>query len=427
MAASRKHIEQAAQQPPPESGGKSGEQDTIAVPVSTTKVSSIFPIPVQFAAIPRFSIPKNKGISAAAAAARVTSYNSRSPSPTRKREPAVDVGDISLANAPIGRDVEGSDIVVKLAGLDHEGNADEDEEMLDNEIKPIFNESEGQPQGPSSLTVDDKVQRREATAAMEPHGKFPVKRPRLMPPKVEATTAGTKQQAPSEARPRSRFLVPPSPSSPAFLAPPSNKPGTHGNNISSPTRPIFLRPNLPSAAQLSSSSSSPAFIPPPSSSFVPPTSTAGSQQVVEQSPLPEAFSPHRKGQRFVAGGMAVELSAWVIETGSLAVSGRRGKGYLRGMDFMHKVRVLAVDEGDGEEKGSGKIRFVRGVGLAGDALEREEGEVVGIMLVDCAGERGTVGVGDVVGIRAPSWDVCNEIEGREGKWVVGVDWRIIQG
>lgn len=143
--------------------------------------------------------------------------------------------------------------------------------------------------------------------------------------------------------------------------------------------------------------------------------------------MPEAFSPHRKGQRFVAGGMAVELSAWVIETGSLAVSGRRGKGYLRGMDFMHKVRVLAVDEGDGEEKGSGKIRFVRGVGLAGDALEREEGEVVGIMLVDCAGERGTVGVGDVVGIRAPSWDVCNEIEGREGKWVVGVDWRIIQG
>lgn len=173
----------------------------------------------------------------------------------------------------------------------------------------------------------------------------------------------------------SRFIIPSS-------TPSTNTPVSHTSS-----RPTFLRSTIP-----------------------PPEQTE---------PLPEAFSPHRRGQRFVPGGMAAELQSWILEAGQSAVASRRGKGYLRGEDWVGKVRVDVV-EGGGD--GDGTV-FVEGR-VAGGGWGR-------VMLTDGAGQDGGraggrgrgkgVRVGDVVGIRAPTWEV--EVEGR--MWSVGVDWGVI--
>ncbi|GAB7358840.1 hypothetical protein MBLNU230_g4063t1 [Neophaeotheca triangularis] len=142
--------------------------------------------------------------------------------------------------------------------------------------------------------------------------------------------------------------------------------------------------------------SRPAFLRPP----------APATQQTPSEPLPEAFSPHRRGQKFVPGGLAATLQQWVVETGQGAAQNRRGQGYLRGEEFVLKVRVEWVG-------GGSVVRFVRGLDGEGKgvrlwlpALERS-GEVL---------ERGVV-----VGVRAPVWEV--KVEG--GDWVVGADWRVL--
>ena len=38
----------------------------------------------------------------------------------------------------------------------------------------------------------------------------------------------------------------------------------------------------------------------------------------DSQPLPEAFSPHRRGQKFIAGGMAAQMQQHILETGQAA-------------------------------------------------------------------------------------------------------------
>ena len=139
-------------------------------------------------------------------------------------------------------------------------------------------------------------------------------------------------------------------------------------------RPAFLRPSLPP------------------------------QEPIE--PLPQAFSPHRRGQKLVPGGIAATMQQWVIETGQAAVQSRRGQGYLRGEDHVTRAKV---------EQFSGTGPYTARARLG-------SGEAVNLLLaggsdVNSSGMK----VGSVVAIRAPTWDI--ELEG--AKWDVGVDWRIL--
>ncbi|KAK3714505.1 hypothetical protein LTR37_007811 [Vermiconidia calcicola] len=126
-------------------------------------------------------------------------------------------------------------------------------------------------------------------------------------------------------------------------------------------------------------------------------------------PLPETFSPHKRGQKSVPGGMAATMQQWVIETGQAAAQSRKGQGYLKGDDYVLRVKVE-------ECRGDGPFT-VRGRSSNGDA--------VNVLL---AGNGGT-GVptkefsgGSIVGIRAPTW----EVELDRKTWTVGVDWRTLQ-
>lgn len=122
-----------------------------------------------------------------------------------------------------------------------------------------------------------------------------------------------------------------------------------------------------------------------------------------ESPLPDAFSPHRRGQKFVPGGLATEMQSWMIEAREAAMQSRRGRGYLHGEDYVHRLEV-------GKTEGEDPV-FVEGR-VAGASVS-------GAMLVSGKDE---VKVGDVIGIRAPSWEVV--VNGRG--WIVGYDWRVIK-
>ncbi|KAI5207724.1 hypothetical protein E4T39_01770 [Aureobasidium subglaciale] len=140
------------------------------------------------------------------------------------------------------------------------------------------------------------------------------------------------------------------------------------------------------------SSNRPAFL---MASLPPPESVA---------PLPDAFSPRRRGHKYVPGGLASEVQSWIIEAAQTA-SQSRPRTLQQADDSVH---VVSVDEikGDGPVFAHGTISgkgFVKVLLIDGQANQKAE----------------KVKAGDRVSIRQPTWDV--QVEGEA--WTVGVDWR----
>lgn len=110
------------------------------------------------------------------------------------------------------------------------------------------------------------------------------------------------------------------------------------------------------------------------------------------------------------GGMAATMQHWVLETGQAAVQSRKGHGYLRGEDYVIRV----------------KVESVRGDGPYVVTARTATGEFVSMILARSAQvgaiQSQEVMSGSVVGIRAPSWDV--EVEAAQ--YGVAVDWKILQ-
>lgn len=106
--------------------------------------------------------------------------------------------------------------------------------------------------------------------------------------------------------------------------------------------------------------------------------------------------------------MAATAQQWVIETGQAAVQSRRGQAYLRGEEVVMRVKVEDV-EGDGPFMACARTA---------------NGEAMHVLLTRNASTSSSrvtrVKNGDVIGIRAPTWEV--QIDGRS--WTVGVDWAV---
>lgn len=139
-------------------------------------------------------------------------------------------------------------------------------------------------------------------------------------------------------------------------------------------------------------SNRPAFLMP---SLPPPEAVA---------PLPDAFSPRRRGQKFVPGGLASELQSWIIETAQTATQSRP-RNSLQVDDSVHVINVV-------EAEGDGPV-FVHGTSSGKGPAKA--------LLVDGQANQKAVRVkaGDSVSIKLPTWDV--QVSGET--WLVGVDWR----
>ncbi|KAI8953173.1 hypothetical protein F4801DRAFT_598212 [Xylaria longipes] len=159
-------------------------------------------------------------------------------------------------------------------------------------------------------------------------------------------------------------------------------------------------------------------------------------------PLPDAFSPRRKGAKYIQGGLAAELRDWLVDveagTGSGLTTGLNAK---RNEDWVMRVRV---------EDLHGTNRTARGMTLvlgrqvldskSNDSnddrsqCEREEAtEVLGPntvrFILAGPGRLSGLGIGDdvkpgvLLGIARPTWEVVLDGLGRFG---VACDWVVLR-
>lgn len=105
------------------------------------------------------------------------------------------------------------------------------------------------------------------------------------------------------------------------------------------------------------------------------------------------------------------MQQWVLETGQSAIQSRKGQRYLRGEDYVMRVKV---------ESAAGQGPYVA------KARAAVTGETVNVILAGsgtgAASDTGTdeVSQGSSIGVREPSWSI--ELEGE--RYEVAVDWKV---
>ncbi|KAH8820965.1 hypothetical protein F5884DRAFT_68903 [Xylogone sp. PMI_703] len=132
-------------------------------------------------------------------------------------------------------------------------------------------------------------------------------------------------------------------------------------------------------------------------------------------PLPDQFSPHRKGQKYIPGGLAAGVRDWLVNIDSTVSSHS-----LRRVNGDIWARKLVVEEINGNTS--------TGMTLVKGQNEQPSGEETISKLI-LAGEGSHTGiqkapevkVGSVVGIKGPAWEILLE----EELWCVAVDWKVI--
>lgn len=190
---------------------------------------------------------------------------------------------------------------------------------------------------------------------------------------------------------------------PSIPSPPAHRRPTSSNHH----RFVFSTPAPQTPQALKSTPTT--FLKPPR--FLPPDPSEASTS----DPLPEHFSPHRKGHKYIPGGLASEVRDWLTNLSSaIPVTKKKDDPWV--------VRILLDEVSGGTRAG---ITLVKG-------RQVHDGEVVdhlGFVRVMLAGEGLGNGVqkglkaevGKVVGVKGPVWEVVVEGE----KWGVGVEWKVL--
>ena len=128
----------------------------------------------------------------------------------------------------------------------------------------------------------------------------------------------------------------------------------------------------------------------------------------QQDPLPDQFSPHRRGQKYIPGGVAAEVRDWLMNMAPTP-GGQK-------LDSLWLMK-LEVEEVSGDSRtGMTMIRGSEGEGRAPiNVLLAGEGESVALQ------KKAKVEVGRTVAIKGTVWDVMIERD----KWGVSVEWKVL--
>jgi hypothetical protein len=175
--------------------------------------------------------------------------------------------------------------------------------------------------------------------------------------------------------------------------------------------PRFLSPHPTQTAP--NSTPGPAFLKPPRFRQL-----DEQERLMPAEPLPEAFSPHRRGQKFLAGGLAAEVRSWLLEREDCRAAGRRNDE-----EWVVRLKIEEVTGGGaagmtlvmGTLVGSGSSRTVEKKGNVRMILGGGEGMAEGLKKGELAA------VGRVIGVKAPIWEVVVLGE----KWGVGAAWKVL--
>jgi hypothetical protein len=244
------------------------------------------------------------------------------------------------------------------------------------------------------------------------------------------------------------------------------------NSLSAPSMtaanpPIPSTPSTSRHPPISITATTTPFVKPPR--FRAPSPTSQPQPPTE--PLPDTFSPQRRGQKFLPGGLAAEVIGWVMNlenstaaippsstfpsTSTFASTSANARPHSRGRDA---VKVLVDEVRGGHAAGmtlvrgrqvhsGGNARLVGSTRSGNDRKWNEQGDVIdhlGVVRIILAGT-GTSSSGDaflrntnvvekgkMVRIRQPVWEVVlggNDDDGETGnqreKWGVAVSWEAV--
>ncbi|KAM4063938.1 hypothetical protein HRG_007027 [Hirsutella rhossiliensis] len=126
--------------------------------------------------------------------------------------------------------------------------------------------------------------------------------------------------------------------------------------------------------------------------------------------LPAAFSPQRRGEKYLAGGLAAELQGWLSEA-------KGWDGADKALDDATTLRIVVDEVRPGRQMNlvrgrAGSDAAARGFILAG------QGRLTGL---GGTASRAAVEQGGVVMVGPPVWDT--EMEGCV--WTVACDWRVV--
>lgn len=162
-------------------------------------------------------------------------------------------------------------------------------------------------------------------------------------------------------------------------------------------------------------------------------------------PLPDAFSPRRKGTKYIPGGLAAELREWLVDVeagagSSSSSSSTTGLARKRGEEWVARIRV---DELRGGYSGARGMTLITGrvvLAVANDTHEEgqtqdeneQSSEVLATntarVILAGPGRLSGLGVsnevkpGSVIGIARPTWEVVLD---ELGRWGVSCDWVVL--
>jgi hypothetical protein len=175
-----------------------------------------------------------------------------------------------------------------------------------------------------------------------------------------------------------------------------------------------LQPSTPRKAHTPAPSSTAATAAPKAQFLAPPRfqpTPAAPTLAPSADPLPTAFSPQRRGQKYVPGGLAAEAVGWLMGLEGTSTTGST------------KILVCDVQTSRGGGGGAAGMTMIRGRPDTG-------GEVRKIILAGTGSGEQTlqrierVEVGKVVLVKQPVWEIT--LEGNE-RWGVAVVWEVVVG
>ncbi|KAL2758174.1 hypothetical protein ACRALDRAFT_1080122 [Sodiomyces alcalophilus JCM 7366] len=149
-----------------------------------------------------------------------------------------------------------------------------------------------------------------------------------------------------------------------------------------------------------------------------------SDQTARLEGLPEAFSPQRRGARYVPGGLAAGMQSWLAEVRDWGDDDGWAANTDTDTNAKTAARVVVDEVRDGR-----RMYLVRGRRVAGYKSADGGGELSMRLLLAGEGKltglarRAAVRVGSVLVVSQPTWEVMLE---DQGQWTVACDWVVVE-
>ena len=132
-------------------------------------------------------------------------------------------------------------------------------------------------------------------------------------------------------------------------------------------------------------------------------------------PLPQAFSPQRRSQKFIAGGMAAEFASWIVD---ISQQSRISNTGAQGSEMQVLVTShVGLSDGVAAEEGD-RMTLLEGT---------VDGADIGLCLLGASKRKGNDSrcrtadmSGNLIAVRKPCWSI--DVAGKP--WMVATDWNV---